>query len=58
MFWDEYLLCVTPNNTLSYVVSSRSIKIGQLFENKEDLHLYAMKKIFFKVKKPGKMFGL
>ena len=49
----------TTHNTSSSAVSSRSIKIGQLFENKTDLkmklHVYGMKKNFeFKVKKSGK----
>ena len=42
----------------SWGVNSVTIKLGQIFENKEDLktklHLYAMKKNFeFKVKKSG-----
>ena len=59
MFLDEDLPCDTPNNTSSSAISSGSIKIGQLFENKGDLkmklHLYAIKRNFeFKVKKLGK----
>ena len=59
IFLDEDLSCDTPNNTLSSVVSSGSIKIGYSFENKGYLkmmlHLYAMKRNFeFKVKNLGK----
>ena len=48
----------TTHNTSSSAISSGSIKIGQLFENKADfkikLRVYVMKKNFeFKVKKSG-----
>ena len=56
---DEELSDNTSNNTSSSTLSSGTIKIGQLYENKGDLnmnlHVYAMKKNFeFKVKKLGK----
>ena len=59
MFPDEEFLgepASTTHNTSSSAISSGSIKIKQLFENKVDLkmklHVYAIKKKFeFKVKK-------
>ena len=59
MFLDEELPGDTIHNTSSSAVSSNMIKIGQLFENKDDLkmklHVYAMKRNFeFKVKKVKK----
>ena len=61
MFPDEELLgklAGTTHNTLSSAVSSTSIKIDQLFENKADLkmklHVYTVKKnLEFKMKKSG-----
>ena len=49
----------TAHNTSSPIFSSRSTKIGQLFDNKANLkmklHVYVVKKNFeFKVKKSGK----
>ena len=56
---DEELSDNTSNNTSSSTLSSGTIKIGQLYENKGDLkmklHVYVIKKIFeFKVKKSEK----
>ena len=53
----------TTHNTSSSAVSSGSIKIVQLFENKVDLkmklHVYTMKKNFeFKVKNQDQMCDL
>ena len=61
MFSDEELPQGTFNITSSSVLSSGTIKIGQLFENKGHLklklHIYAMKINFeFKVKKSGNKF--
>ena len=58
IFSNEEFPRSTPNTMSSSVVSSGTIKIGQLFENKGDLklklHMYAMKNNFeFKVKKSG-----
>ena len=56
MFLDKELPRGTTHNTSSTIVSSGTIKIVQLFENKGDLKIklcvYVMKKNFeFKVKK-------